>query len=67
MEKVDLNVEGMSCGHCEKSVKDALTDIGVNQVKADHTKNLVSVEFDPLKVSLDDIKKEIVELEYIVK
>lgn len=32
MAKIELNVEGMTCGHCQKAVKDALE--GVNGVKS---------------------------------
>ena len=36
MEKVTLNVEGMSCGHCVKAVESSVGDLnGVSSVKVD--------------------------------
>lgn len=44
MEKQIFNVEGMTCGHCEMSVKEEIAEIsGVNDVKADHTTGEVTV------------------------
>ncbi|CCE54643.1 MAG: heavy-metal-associated domain-containing protein [Corynebacterium casei] len=38
-------VEGMTCGHCEMSVKEEIGEItGVTGVSADHTTGQVSVE-----------------------
>ncbi|OEY04746.1 heavy-metal-associated domain-containing protein [Corynebacterium sp. Marseille-P4321] len=44
MEKRIFNVEGMTCGHCEMSVKEEVAEIaGVNDVKADHETGEVTV------------------------
>ena len=44
MKKV-LLVEGMSCGHCEKAVKEALGELkGVNSVSVDLDSKKVVVE-----------------------
>ena len=44
MEKKIFNVEGMTCGHCEMSVKEEIAEIdGVNDVKADHETGEVTV------------------------
>lgn len=44
MEKRIFNVTGMTCGHCEMSVKEEVAEIaGVNDVKADHTTGEVTV------------------------
>jgi len=64
MEKVKINVEGMSCPHCEKAVSTALTDLGVVSVEGAAENNCGEVEFDPAVVTLDAIKKEIVEAGY---
>ena len=64
MSKENLNVGGMSCGHCEKAVINALTDIGVGVVKASSGKNEVYVEFNPEVVTLERIKAELVETGY---
>lgn len=42
-----LTVEGMSCGHCEQSVEDALRGVdGVTDASADNESNNVTVEGD---------------------
>jgi len=66
MEKIILQVEGMSCAHCEKAVKNALLDLGVRAVKASAKKNIVEVEFSSDKISLEEIKAEIIEIGYNV-
>ena len=67
MEKIVLNVEGMSCSHCENAVKKAVGALdGVNQVLVDLKGKSVTVEYDTLKVSLDSIKNEIEEQGYDV-
>ena len=66
MEKATLQVEGMTCAHCEKAVKNTLTDMGAKSVKASAKKNTVEVLYDPDKISLEEIKAEIKELGYHV-
>ena len=63
MEKIDIKVEGMTCTHCEIAVVNALDDIGV-KASASHQNNIVSVQFDPEKISLDKIKSEITDAGY---
>ena len=67
MSKETLKVSGMSCGHCEKAVENALTDIGVGVVKASSSANEVYVEFDAGAITLEKIKAEIVETGYEVQ
>lgn len=63
-----LNVEGMSCGHCEASVKKAVGALaGVDEVDVDLKGKSVSVKFDPEKVSLNAIKEAIEEQGYDVR
>ncbi|MCL2839670.1 MAG: cation transporter [Defluviitaleaceae bacterium] len=66
MKKEVLNVSGMSCGHCEKAVIMALEDIGVAEVIASSTEQKVEITFDPAKLTLETIEKEIAEAGYIV-
>ncbi|MFR9854257.1 heavy-metal-associated domain-containing protein [Corynebacterium striatum] len=41
----NYTVEGMTCGHCEMSVKEEVGEItGVHEVTADHTTGAVTVE-----------------------
>ncbi|MEW6263407.1 MAG: heavy metal-associated domain-containing protein [Thermodesulfobacteriota bacterium] len=43
--KVELKVTGMSCGHCEMSVKKALMGVdGVSKAEADHKAQKAVVE-----------------------
>ncbi len=51
--KKTLIVEGMSCGHCEKAVKDALNKLeGVNKVEVDLGEKEVIVEGENLDNTL---------------
>jgi copper chaperone CopZ len=43
-----LTVEGMTCGHCEQTVEEALEDVrGVTDATADRETEQVTVEGDP--------------------
>lgn len=60
MENVKLNVEGMSCSHCESSIKSALGKVsGVSEVNVDLAGKTVEVSFE--NVDLDLIKETIEE------
>ncbi|MDR1668541.1 MAG: copper ion binding protein [Oscillospiraceae bacterium] len=59
-----LNVEGMSCSHCENAVKKAVSAIdGVTAVEVSLAGKTVSVTHDG-RVSAEDIKREIEEAGY---
>jgi copper chaperone len=63
-EQVLLVVEGMSCGHCEQTVESGLKSLpGVHQVRADHSRNIVSVEIDE-GTRIDPLKARLKELGY---
>ena len=64
MSKEKLKVGGMSCGHCEKAVENALTDIGVSVVRASSDMGEVYVEFEAGNITFEKIKAEIVETGY---
>lgn len=60
MEKVTLNVNGMSCSHCENAVKKAVGALnGVSEVVVDLQGKTVEVAYDASKVTIDNIKSEI--------
>lgn len=64
MKKVML-VEGMSCGHCEKAVKNALSEIhGVVSVKVDLASK--NVEVDGENLSNETLKAAVEEAGYDV-
>ncbi len=67
-EITTLNVEGMSCSHCENSIKKSLGALnGVNSVKVDLKAKKVTVEYDPQKVSVGIMKDTIEDQGYEVK
>ncbi|GGF32319.1 copper chaperone CopZ [Halobacillus andaensis] len=58
--QLTLEVNGMSCGHCEKSVKDALNTLeGVHGVNVDLTSGKVDVTFDEAYVTKSMMKEAI--------
>jgi copper chaperone len=68
MEFSNLIVEGMSCSHCENSVKKSVGALnGVDKVIVDLTGKKVSIEYDPEKVSIQTIKDTIEDQGYEVK
>jgi len=51
-EITNIVVEGMSCSHCENSIKKAVGALaGVEKVAVDLATKKVTVEFDPEKVT----------------
>lgn len=57
--KIFLHVKGMHCKSCEELIKMALEDLGAGAVSADHVKGVVNVEFDPSKITKEDISAAI--------
>ncbi|HEY5584623.1 MAG TPA: copper chaperone CopZ [Ruminiclostridium sp.] len=51
-QSINITVEGMSCSHCENSIKKAVGALdGVDLVSVDLGSKKVTVEFDPGKVN----------------
>ncbi|MFB6469433.1 copper chaperone CopZ [Cytobacillus sp. Hz8] len=68
MEKVTLNVQGMSCGHCVKSIEGSVGELsGVSNVKVYLEKGTVDVEYNSNEVTLEKIKETIDDQGYEVK
>lgn len=68
MEKVTLNVEGMSCNHCVKAIESSVGELnGVEKVNVNLNEKAVTVEFDKDKATLDEIKETIDDQGYDVK
>ena len=67
MTKIEFNVWGMTCKHCEIAVVNVLEDLGATKVTADKNSGQVVVEYDADAVSVEDMKKEIAEAGYEVK
>ncbi|WAA09825.1 copper chaperone CopZ [Fervidibacillus albus] len=60
MEKVTLEVQGMSCQHCVKAVEGSVGALnGVANVVVHLQEGKVDVEFNPGVVSLEAIKETI--------
>jgi copper chaperone len=58
MKSVTLNVEGMNCNHCVKSVEGAVSGLGA-EAKVDLENKKVEVNFDEAKITVDAIKEAI--------
>lgn len=68
MQNITLEVQGMSCGHCIKSIEGNVGNLeGVNQVKVNLEDTQVEVAFNEAQISLEKIKETIEEQGYEVK
>lgn len=60
MEKIIIHVEGMSCGHCEIAVQDAVRKLdGIKKVKANRRKKQAVVSYDASLTSPEAIRASI--------
>ena len=58
-------VEGMTCSGCERTVAKVISNMeGVKSSKADLASATVSIEYDPSKVTIDNIKSAINKVGY---
>ncbi len=56
IEKITLDVQGMTCSGCEHAVESALKKIdGVAKAKADFTHDMAEVQFDPDIISVEQL------------
>jgi copper chaperone len=61
MANIQFNVEGITCGGCEKSIRNALlSNTGVKEATASHKTGIVDIEYDESKVAQDQLKQAIV-------
>lgn len=60
----EYKIEGMSCSHCVMAVEKELNKLDVKKKKVEI--GSAKIEFDPDKVSEEDIKNSITESGYIV-
>lgn len=68
MEKIQINVSGMTCGGCERSLQNALTSRdGVSSAEASHEAGMVAVEFDPAVIARSGIEEAITEAGFEVR
>lgn len=66
MTNQTLQVNGMSCQHCVRSVEKALNEIGA-EGKVDLAAKTVEVRYDESKLDLEKIKEAIEEQGYHVQ
>jgi len=65
MEKIDLHIEGMHCGACATGIQMLVSQMdGVGSVFVDYSGKKGTFEFDPNKVTKDQIVNSIAELGY---
>ena len=65
MERVTMNIDGMSCGHCVRSVESALAELAgvtVEQVQVGQA----TVSYDPATVSTSRIAQAVEDEGYTV-
>lgn len=68
MASSTIDVMGMSCSHCEHSVKTSVGALaGVSKVQVELKTGKVTVEYDPAQVDLKTIKDTIEDQGYDVK
>ncbi|MDD3170028.1 MAG: copper chaperone CopZ [Eubacteriales bacterium] len=68
MKKITLNVEGMSCSHCVKAVKDAVAALdGVAEVEVDLKGKTATVEYNAEEIKPERIQEAIEEEGYDVE
>ncbi|OEH93851.1 copper chaperone CopZ [Bacillus solimangrovi] len=67
MSITTLQVSGMTCGHCEKSVKGALSELeGVSNVNVSLKDGKVDVEYNENQVKVDELKEAVEDQGYDV-
>ncbi|EMR07244.1 Copper-ion-binding protein [Bhargavaea cecembensis DSE10] len=65
MKEMTLDVRGMSCGHCVKTIEGSVRELpGVRKVKVDLQNAQVSVSYDEATSSPSTIKETIKEQGY---
>ena len=66
--EVTIGVYGMTCGHCQKRVADAISSLeGIESVDVNLESEYATVSFDPEKVTLEDIKAAIRKAGYSIE
>ncbi len=66
MSKIEIQIEGMTCGHCAMTITKELSGLaGVATVQADHAKGIATVEQSGL--SNDQLSEAITAAGYTAK
>jgi len=65
MDTITIKVDGMTCGHCEMTVKNSLLAVkGVKEAKVNHNTSSAEVKIKPGKVSEKDLINAVNEVGY---
>lgn len=64
MEELTLSIPRMWADHHVLAVREALTEIGVQEVEASAVRKLVRLSFDPARVQRDQILRALAEANY---
>ncbi|MBT2757153.1 heavy-metal-associated domain-containing protein [Mesobacillus foraminis] len=60
MEIATIHVYGMTCDHCEESVKNALLKVdGVSAVTVSYQNRTAEVQYEASEVSMEELQKAI--------
>lgn len=66
--KKTLQLDGLTCSSCETRIKNKLIKMeGVQEVEVSYVTSILHIVIDVEKISLNEIVKEIEELDYVVK
>lgn len=66
MKEIELKIEGMTCGHCERTVEEIIRDAGATG-KADRVAAVAHITYDENTDQLAKIRAGIEENGYSVK
>lgn len=66
MKNIELKIEGMTCGHCERTVEEAIQEAGAKG-KADRVAGVAQITYDETSVDQAKIRAAIEESGYTVK
>lgn len=65
MQQITFKVGGMTCGHCQRRVQEAIMNVnGVKKATVDLTNGEATVEYDEFQVQPDVFKKAVAEAGY---
>lgn len=67
-DKIELKVTGMTCGHCEAKIQEAVSKLpGVKKVTASRTSQTVTIQPDKSEsLNLRTVKETIESLGYLI-
>lgn len=65
IKKDSYLVEGMTCSGCERAIQKVVSSLGgVSSAKADMSLSTLSVEYDPTRVKIDEIRAAVNKIGY---